>query len=269
MAPPHLRVRSFVCCTMTLCGLACRRRDMLSRGPFSQWIQSETRWWTCFMYSQRPRVLFAGVYLAHRENTAKHISSVISRSQRVDLVQRWIALTGGQEARIDIPGTVAVVSEPMPKFPLLNRLLSDLTAFDWVILCDDDIEIADGFVDALIAMAQRFDFALCQPARTHDSYVDHYFVTQLSGLLARQTRFVEIGPVVCVRRDAVPLLLPFNDNCGMGWGLDFIWPVVMENAGLRLGVIDAVPVAHRIRKPTANYAHADADREMSRLLAAN
>jgi hypothetical protein len=221
------------------------------------------------MFDRRPRVLCAGVYLAERENTAEHISRVFARSQRVDLVQRWIALTPGGEGRTDVSGTVAIVSEPTPKFALLNRLLTNLTVFDWIILCDDDIEVAEGFVDALIAMAQRFDFALCQPARTHDSYVDHYFVTQLSGLLARQTRFVEIGPIVCVRRDAAPLLLPFDDSCGMGWGLDFIWPVIMENAGMRLGIIDSVPVAHRLRKPTANYAHADADREMARTLAAN
>jgi hypothetical protein len=222
------------------------------------------------MSSRRPRVLCAGVYLAQHENTAEHITRVFSRSKRVDVVQRWIALTtGAQEARTHVAGTVAIVSGPAPKFALLNRLLTDLTAFDWIILCDDDIEVSEGFVDALIMMAQRFDFALCQPARTHDSYVDHYFVTQLSGLLARQTRFVEIGPVVCIRRDAAPLLLPFNDNCCMGWGLDFIWPVIMENAGKRLGIIDSVPVAHRIRKPTTNYVHAEADREMTRTLAAS
>jgi hypothetical protein len=218
----------------------------------------------------RPSVLCAGVYLAHRENTAEHLNRVFSGSQRVDLVQRWVALTSDSgEGWTDLPGTVAVVSEPTPKFALLNRLLTDVTAFDWIILCDDDIEVADGFVDALIAMAQRFDFALCQPARTHDSYVDHYFLPQLSGLLARWTRFVEIGPVVCIRRDVAPLLLPFDDNCGMGWGLDFVWPVVMENAGMRMGIIDSVPVAHRIRKPTANYVHAEADREMARIVAAH
>jgi len=222
------------------------------------------------MSSRRPRVLCAGVYLAHRENTAEHLSRAFSGSHRVDLVQRWIALTAGdRKGWTDLPGTVAVVSEPTPKFALLNGLLTDFRAFDWIILCDDDIEVAEGFVDALIAAAQRFDFALCQPARTHDSYVDHYFVTQLSGLLARQTRFVEIGPVVCMRHDAATLLLPFDDNCGMGWGLDFVWPVIMESARMRLGIIDSVPVAHRIRKPTANYLHAEADREMARTLAAN
>ena len=221
------------------------------------------------MSSRRPRVLCAGIYLADRENTAEHITRVFSRSQRVDLVQRWLALTGGQGGRTDIPGTVGVVPEPTPKLTLINRLLTDVSAFDWVILCDDDIEVADGFVDALIAMAKRFDFALCQPARTHDSYVSHCFVARLSGLLARQTRFVEIGPLVCVRADAAPLLFPFNENCRMGWGLDFVWPVIIENAGLRMGIIDSVPVAHRMRKPITNYRHEDAHREMAWTLAAN
>jgi hypothetical protein len=222
------------------------------------------------MSSSRPRVLCAGIYLAHRENTAEHITRVFSDSRRVDLVQRWIALAvDGHGGQTDIPGTVAVVSEPTPKLALLSRLLDDVTTFDWVILCDDDIEVTNGFVDALIAMADRFDFALCQPARTHDSYVDHCFVARLSGLLARQTRFVEIGPLVCVRRDAAPLILSFNEHCGMGWGLDFVWPVIIENAGLRMGIIDSVPVAHRIRKPTTNYVYGDAHREMAWTLATN
>jgi hypothetical protein len=221
------------------------------------------------MSNYGPRVLCVGIYLADHENTAAHITRIFSGSRRVDLVQRWLALTSGKGGRTDIRGTVGVVSEPTPKLVLLNRLLTDRSAFDWVILSDDDIEVGDGFVDALIAMAERFDFALCQPARTHDSYVDHCFVARLSGLLGRQTRFVEIGPLVCMRADAVPLLLPFNEDCRMGWGLDFVWPIIIENAGLRMGIIDSVPIAHRIRKPTTNYRHEDAHREMAWTLATN
>lgn len=82
------------------------------------------------MPSLRLRVLYARIYLAHRENTATHIASVLSKSQRFDLVQRWIALAvGDQEGKADIPGTAAVVSEPTPKLALLNRLLTDLRSF--------------------------------------------------------------------------------------------------------------------------------------------
>jgi hypothetical protein len=214
----------------------------------------------------RPRVLCAGIYLADRENTAQHVTDVLSRSRTIDVVQRWIALApaGGPA---DVAGTLAVVKQQVPKCPLLNQLLRDIDSFDWIFLIDDDIEIAEGFGDALIAVAAHLDFALFQPARTHDSYIDHPFVAQFTGLLARQTRFVEIGPVVGMRRDAARLLLPFDERSTMGWGLDFVWPARIEKAGLRMGIIDAVPVAHRLRKPTSGYHRAGALHEMARTLA--
>ena len=45
------------------------------------------------------------------------------------------------------------------------------------------------------------------------------------GLLARTGRFVEIGPVTALHRDAVAALLPFPD-LRMGWGLDAHWSAV-------------------------------------------
>jgi hypothetical protein len=218
------------------------------------------------MVERRPRVLCAGVYLADVENTARHVADVLARSRQVEVEQRWIGLTT-RNSKTDLPGTVATVTQSTPKCTLLNRLLDGFQQFDWVLFCDDDIEVAEGFADALIAVAQHLDFALLQPARTQDSYIDHPIVGQFPGLLARQTRFVEIGPVVCLRRDAASLLLPFSDQSSMGWGLDFVWPRIIENAGLRMGIIDAVPVAHRIRKPVAGYNYDSATAEEQRLLA--
>ena len=220
------------------------------------------------MREARPRLLCAGVYLADVENTARHVTEVLSRSRTLDIEMRWIALTlkGG---KADVPGTVAVVRERTPKCVLLNRLLENFESFDWVILCDDDVEMAEGFADALIAMANFADFALLQPARTHDSYIDNPIVGQFPGLRARQTRFVEIGPVVCMRRDAARLPLPFASESDMGWGLDLIWPHRIESAGLRMGIIDAVPVAHRIRAPITGYNSDAAKDERRRVLAAN
>jgi hypothetical protein len=212
-------------------------------------------------------MLCLGIYVADRSNTARHVIDVLSRSRRVSITQRWIALDTSGAGATDIPGTVEIVTERKAKWPLVNRLLAGVDDFDWVLVCDDDIELPEGFADALIAVAEHADFALCQPARTHDSYIDHPFVARLSGLLARQTRFVEIGPVVCMRRDAARLLMPFPERHGMGWGLDFVWPVLIENAGLRMGIIDAVPVAHRMRKPVTGYDYTGARREMARTLA--
>jgi hypothetical protein len=113
-----------------------------------------------------------------------------------------------------------------------------------------------------MAWIGKYDFALAQPARTHDSYIDHRFVEQLDGITARQTRYVEIGPLFSMRADALPILTPFDVTTPMGWGYDFTWPLAMDAAKLKMGIVDAVPVSHKLRKPVANYLHSDADRQM-------
>ena len=48
----------------------------------------------------------------------------------------------------------------------------------------------------------------------------------------------------------------------MGWGLDFVWPARIERAGLRVGIVDAAPVAHRIRPPVVAYDGGSARHDM-------
>jgi hypothetical protein len=205
-------------------------------------------------------VLVVGVYLAARAHSANHILYELLTSRRHTVTLRWAALAIGGEGACDVPCTVMVETKPLLKFILIDRLLADVGSFDWLIITDDDIELPPGFLDSFLALAERYDLALCQPARTVDSYVDHGIVMQMPGLAARRTRFVEIGPLTAIRRDAMPLLLPFGPDAGMGWGLDFVWPVAVEAAGLRMGIVDATPIAHRLRPPVTGYSHEEAAR---------
>lgn len=212
------------------------------------------------------RVLVAGVYLADLPTWVTDMVPALSAATQHRVTQRWIALWRGPVSTCSVPHTVLSVQGPVPKFDLLNRVLEDADAFDWVIIADDDVVISENWLDSYLALAGRFDFALSQPARTRDSFIDHQIVAQAPGLLARRTRFVEIGPVFCIRRDAVPLLVPFEADIGMGWGLDFIWPMRLEQAGMRLGIVDAAPVAHSLRKQVQSYAHTEPRGAMARLL---
>lgn len=214
-------------------------------------------------------VLAVGVYLADRTNLAEQIVQELTRSERHSVTQRWTALWSAGEQTPQwraVPYTVSSVTSPAPKFGLLNRMLDDADEFDWIIVLDDDVELSDGWLDRYIDIANRYDLALSQPARTRDSYIDHHIVAQAPGLLARRTRFVEIGPIICLRRDAIPHIIPFEDEVEMGWGLDFIWPVRIESAGLRMGIIDACPVAHTLRPPTQYYDRTGTEQRMQRLL---
>jgi len=54
---------------------------------------------------------------------------------------------------------------------------------------------------------------------------------------------VEIGPVTAFHADTFAALLPFPP-LRMGWGLDVHWAAIARRHGWRLGVVDALPVAH-------------------------
>lgn len=214
-------------------------------------------------------VLVVGIVLADVANLAESISRSLACSHEWTVEQQWVVI--GNSSIRDPSQVVETLSSSEPKFVILNRVLgsTDLRAYDYVIITDDDIELPISFLDSYLQWVSKFNFALAQPARTHDSYIDHRFVEQLEGITARQTRFVEIGPLFSIRADALPILTPFNVTSPMGWGYDFTWPVAMDAASLKMGIVDAVPVSHKLRKPGAHYAAWDAGRQMSTYLASH
>jgi hypothetical protein len=211
------------------------------------------------------RVLIAGIYLADKENLAVGIGREFSGSKHWEVEQQWISLGKNQPKPEMAPLTVQRFETPVPKFLLLNQLLKtvNLYDFEYVIISDDDIVLPPGFLDSYLARVSHHDFAIAQPARTHDSYIDHPFVEQLDGIDARWTRFVEIGPLFSLHRSAFDYILPFDEASPMGWGNDFVWPVLAEKHSLKMGIVDAVPVAHSLRKPVAYYNHASAAKTMN------
>jgi hypothetical protein len=217
------------------------------------------------MPPQMLRVLIAGIYLADKENFAVDISREFADSKDWTVEQQWVSL-GKNLPKPDMASlTVQRLEMPAPKFLLLNRLLKtvNLYDFEYIIISDDDIVLPPGFLDSYLARVSHYNFAIAQPARTHDSYIDHPFVEQLDGIDARWTRFVEIGPLFSLHRSAFDYILPFDEASPMGWGNDFVWPVLAEKHGLKMGIVDAVPVAHSLRKPVAYYDHASAAKTMN------
>ncbi len=219
-------------------------------------------------FNEKKKVLVTGVYLANQKNTIEHIVEVLNRSENYNVEQKWIALFGEPPSKKVESVTFMKQDKSEPKFVLLNKILSQvkLHQYDYILFCDDDIKLVDNFLDRYLELNEKYDFALAQPARTHNSFIDHPFVEQLDGITARRTRFVEIGPVFSVRKDAFPVLLPFDESSFMGWGYDFVWPCFIEKMGLRMGIIDAVPVEHSLRKPVMNYNYDEANKAMMNYL---
>ena len=214
-------------------------------------------------------ILVLGVYLTDKENYAPSIQAELQKSRDWAVDQRWIAL-GKTVPATDLQTlTVWHQKKTVPKFVILNRLLADinLAAYEYLLVVDDDIVLPEGFVDDYLSLVKRYNLAIAQPARTHESYIDHPFVERLDGITARRTRFVEIGPLFSIHGSAFHALLPFEEESPMGWGYDFIWPLLAMDQGLHMGIVDGVAVTHNLRPPVTNYDYKEASEVMGRFLA--
>ena len=214
-------------------------------------------------------MLVVGVYLAGRANSAAHlVDRFAGVTPGFEVEQRWAAIQGPAPSAAVGAVTIWHSYEFAPKFEVINKLLkgADLSSFDYVIVCDDDIYLPHRFLAAFLGYQKSYDLAIAQPARVWHSHFDHAFVLRRPWWKVRETRFVECGPLVSFRRDAVRLLMPF-EHAEQLWGLDFIWPAILEKHGLKMGIVDAVPVDHSLRPQAASYGKSEHDVAMHKFLA--
>ncbi len=154
------------------------------------------------------------------------------------------------------------------KFQNLNHLLAahPVEECDWLVVVDDDVVLPHHFLDRLLFLAERFDFQLVQPAHRAYSHAAWRVTRRRAGVVARQTPFVEIGPVTAFARATFPALLPFPD-VRMGWGLEMHWAALARERGWRCGVLDAVAIRHSVAPAGEAYSRAAAIAEARALLA--
>jgi hypothetical protein len=155
------------------------------------------------------------------------------------------------------------------KFENLNRLLAaapPVAEHDWLVVTDDDVELVPRFLDRFVALAERLQLDVAQPAQTMRSHAAWRVTRRRPFSLARRTQYVEIGPVTVFSRRAAAELTPFPE-LRFGWGLDNHWGALARERGWRLGIVDALAVRHESRKVASTYTHAEAIEEGQRYLA--
>ena len=141
------------------------------------------------------------------------------------------------------------------KFQNLDALLVDHPAagHDWLLVIDDDVVLPRGFLDTFVFLAERFGLALAQPAHRWRSHAAWAVTRRRPGVVVHETAFVEIGPVCALSAVTFDALLPFPP-LRYGWGLDAHWSAVAHRHGWRLGVVDATPVRHGLRRIASSYS---------------
>jgi hypothetical protein len=188
----------------------------------------------------RRRVLVLSVVREHHRATYEAAIAQLRRS-RCDIVALERA-----------PGQLG-------KFANLNLLLDgvDLDSFDWLLVLDDDIELPGGFLRPFLYLAERFGLRLAAPAHRILSHAAWRLTRRQWGVVARETAFVEIGPLTALARETFAAFLPFPE-AGMGWGLDAHWSWLARERGWPIGVIDLLPIAHRASPAAAAYDREEA-----------
>ena len=168
--------------------------------------------------------------------------------------------------------SVIMVTEPMlerGKFDNINAAIEkhgQLFQYDWIIVTDDDMEIPPGFLDYFLYLATKYNMKIAQPAHRFYSFATFSITKRRWGTLARQTRFVETGPLTAFHRDTFAALLPFP-SLRWAWGLDLYWADIARRQGWNIGIIDALPVRH-YRPVGSSYSGDAAIAEARQFLAA-
>lgn len=191
---------------------------------------------------------------------------VIVRAGDSSLHQRW--LQGAAERNWDLivsyfgddpdrfrADGIGRIDAKGPKWPALALLLRDLAplldGYDYIWLPDDDLDADAPTVNDLFDLCAHYNLTLAQPALSEDSYVGHPITEVDRRKLLRYTNFVEIM-APCFRRDFLLRCLPDFDANLSGWGLDYIWPTMVEGRD-ELAIIDATVVRHTRPLGGPNY----------------
>jgi hypothetical protein len=208
------------------------------------------------------RVLVIGVY--------RPASLLPAALARLGSERHQVRLAFGSTEAADPALAGQTVAEGLAggKFENLNRVLAGAapTDCDWLLVIDDDLRLPQRFLDRFVAVCERFELDLAQPAQSQRSHSAWRVTRRRPASLVRQTRFVEIGPLTAFGRRAAAELLPFPE-LRFGWGLDLHWAALAAERGWRLGVVDATPVRHESATVGSAYRTEDARAEAASFLA--
>ena len=151
-------------------------------------------------------------------------------------------------------GDVIRVDSKGPKWPALRALIEShwdyIAQYEYIWLPDDDIACGVRDIDSIFSLSRDYRLHLSQPALSLDSHFS-WIVTLRNPLLrVRFTNFVEIM-VPCFERDFLARCLPYMSETLSGWGLDHLWPTMLQPG--QMAIIDAAPVTHTRPLGGANY----------------
>lgn len=161
-----------------------------------------------------------------------------------------------------------------PKWSCLAELLAEnaelMERYDAFWFPDDDLAGTTETINRMFALFHGFALSLAQPALTPDSYYTWKDLLQRPDYVLRYVPFVEVMAPIFTRA-ALQACLPTFSKSLSGWGLDYIWPSLVQRTDPgAMAVLDATPVRHT--RPLGgelylNHPEMDPHRDLASMLA--
>lgn len=169
----------------------------------------------------------------------EHLETLSRLRNRHVAIHIWSLVQGAELHDAEIVG-----HGPGTKFDLVRTLAARCAPESDLLIIDDDVAWTYGSPGELVALARHCGFVLAQPAHAFRSRASHAITVGRPHSWARQTTFVEIGPVLYVRGRERDRFLAPDIARGMGYGTELNWMRLAQRSSLSIGIVDAVRIRH-------------------------
>ncbi|WP_419758491.1 DUF707 domain-containing protein [Acidisoma sp.] len=143
-----------------------------------------------------------------------------------------------------------------PKWPPLQALLAShpqyVDDYDYVWLPDDDLAMTTKDMNRFFDLCHEYQLELAQPSLTPNSPVTHPMVINNTRSRIRFTNFVEVM-APCFSTACLRKALPTFDRTQSGWGIDWLWPKLVNKPRTGIAIVDEVAIHHTRPLGGPNY----------------
>ncbi|TRZ81151.1 glycosyltransferase family 2 protein [bacterium] len=199
------------------------------------------------------RVLAISCYMANRPNLIEGIVKSVeeAKSTIVDFVVTNNTTVPSCPA---VEPYVKYVMPRMAKGTAVKKIIEEQFRphHDYIIVIDDDVVLPPNFFDKFFVIVKALGLVLSGAAVDKDSSIGYASNMQVDGAIVHLTQLVVFGPVTCFEKRIVSSL-PFECDSPMGWGLSWVWARICRDKRYPIGIIDSLPVQHKLRKAGGYY----------------
>jgi hypothetical protein len=158
---------------------------------------------------------------------------------------------------------------PGLRFSHLNGLFRAKPIRDgsWVVIADDDVFFTKGSIQQTINLMMKAGLSLAQPGHSVWGWWTNVYNIARPLLIARDSNYVEQGPLIIAAPDFVHRIFPLPEEGDMGWGIEAEW-YQQKHGRQRFGVVDACHVVHWYRNATSYAIEPELEKMNQRLAVA-